>query len=281
MADEDQERFEDYLELERYIEELQAGKSAQPPTDLTPEQARIYQMAALFRSASPENAEPSLAFAEQLKAQLLHAQEDTRSVEPTPEIMPQEISVPSVSSPEPTSTPTKKTGITKPVRFFSRRGLLTGGAVAAASLVIGAGTTHILEQSAASHDKDSISTTQPSSAQLEISTSMPTTWHLATTLAALGQGAVRFTADTLVGYVLRETDTTQGEQIIALSAACTHMGCLVRWQDADRRFHCPCHTAVFAADGTHVRLNYRLSLSPLPRLNTKIENGKVYVQVPQ
>ncbi len=281
MADEDQERFEDYLELERYIEELQAGKGAQPPTDLTPEQARIYHMAALFRSASPENSEPSLAFAEQLKAQLLHAQEDTHSAEQTPETKPQESPVPTVASPEPTPIPTKKTGVTRPARFFSRRGLLTGGAVAAASLVIGAGTTHILDQSTASHDKDSTSTTASASTQLEISTNVTTTWHLATTLAALGQGAVRFTADTLVGYVLRETDATQGEQIVALSAACTHMGCLVRWQDADRRFHCPCHTAVFAEDGTHIRLNYRLSLSPLPRLNTKVENGNVYVQVPQ
>ncbi len=278
MADEDQERFEDYLELERYIEELQVGKRAQPPTDLTPEQARTYHMAALFRSASPENAEPSLAFAEQLKVQLLHAQEDTQSAEQTPESMLQESPVPPIASPETTST---KTGITRPARFFSRRSLLTGGAVAAASLVIGAGTTHILEQSAASHDKDNTAITQPSSTQLAISTSLPTTWHLVTTLAALGQGAVRFTADTLVGYVLRETDATQGEQIIALSAACTHMGCLVRWQDADRRFHCPCHTAVFAEDGTHIRLNYRLSLSPLPRLNTKVENGNVYVQVPK
>ncbi len=40
---EDQERFEDYLELERYLEELQAGHVAHPPENLTPGQARIYR----------------------------------------------------------------------------------------------------------------------------------------------------------------------------------------------------------------------------------------------
>lgn len=36
MAGEDQERFEDYLELDHYIEELRAGHIAHPPRGLTP-----------------------------------------------------------------------------------------------------------------------------------------------------------------------------------------------------------------------------------------------------
>jgi cytochrome b6-f complex iron-sulfur subunit len=279
MADEDQERFEDYIELERYIEGLQAGKDAKLPMDLTPEQARIYQMAALFRSASPENAEPRTAFAEQLKTQLLNAREDAPAPIQADEtsLQEQDISPLSVTKPE----PIRKPGIARPVRFFSRRGLLTGGAVAAASLVIGAGATHLIEQNLSSHNDTTTSTTStPSNTRIEIGTTIPTTWHFVTTLDTLGESAVRFTTDTLVGYVLRVNDTTQGEQIIALSAACTHMGCIVRWQDSDRRFHCPCHTAVFADDGTHIRLNYRPNLPPLPRLNIKIEVGKVYVEVP-
>ena len=55
MAGEDQERFEDYLELEHYIEELQAGHVAHPPDELTPSKARIYRMAALFRSVVPSS----------------------------------------------------------------------------------------------------------------------------------------------------------------------------------------------------------------------------------
>src|SRR5437899_9051268 len=70
MSGEDQERFEDYLELEHYIEELQAERVAHPPAELTPSQASIYRMAALFRSATPEASEPRPEFAAELQARL-------------------------------------------------------------------------------------------------------------------------------------------------------------------------------------------------------------------
>src|SRR5947209_14628404 len=70
MSGEDQERFEDYLELEHYIEKLQAGRAAHPPAELTPSQASIYRMAALFRSATPEANQPRPEFAAELQARL-------------------------------------------------------------------------------------------------------------------------------------------------------------------------------------------------------------------
>ena len=70
MSEEDQERFEDYLELERYLEEFQAGHAAHPPEGLTPSQARIYRMAALFRSASPGETTPRAEIATALQARL-------------------------------------------------------------------------------------------------------------------------------------------------------------------------------------------------------------------
>jgi cytochrome b6-f complex iron-sulfur subunit len=45
--------------------------------------------------------------------------------------------------------------------------------------------------------------------------------------------------------VVRKAD---GE-FIALSAVCTHLGCLVHWSPAERHILCPCHAAVFSADG--------------------------------
>ncbi|MBW8713300.1 MAG: ubiquinol-cytochrome c reductase iron-sulfur subunit [Acidobacteria bacterium] len=38
--------------------------------------------------------------------------------------------------------------------------------------------------------------------------------------------------------------------IRAMSATCTHLGCQVRWEAKDKKFRCPCHGGVYAADGT-------------------------------
>ncbi|MGQ0588677.1 MAG: Rieske 2Fe-2S domain-containing protein, partial [Sphingosinicella sp.] len=38
-------------------------------------------------------------------------------------------------------------------------------------------------------------------------------------------------------------------RVHAVSAACTHMGCLVGWNENDRTWDCPCHGSRFALDG--------------------------------
>ena len=73
MAGEDQERLEDYLELEHYLAELQAEHIAHPPGELTPPLTHIYRMATLFRSASPEADQPRPEFAAALPTRLEQA----------------------------------------------------------------------------------------------------------------------------------------------------------------------------------------------------------------
>ena len=39
----------------------------------------------------------------------------------------------------------------------------------------------------------------------------------------------------------------------ALSARCTHLGCLVAFNDAELAWECPCHGSRFAIDGTVIQ----------------------------
>lgn len=58
-------------------------------------------------------------------------------------------------------------------------------------------------------------------------------------------------------YVVHGTYRGQ-RQIFALRTVCTHLGCIVVWQDAENRFKCPCHGSGFYQDG----INYE---GPAPR----------------
>jgi len=40
------------------------------------------------------------------------------------------------------------------------------------------------------------------------------------------------------------------KQIRAMSATCTHLGCQVQWDKKGKKFRCPCHGGVYAADGS-------------------------------
>ena len=39
------------------------------------------------------------------------------------------------------------------------------------------------------------------------------------------------------------------EGFSAFNAACTHLGCIVKWSDKEKIFYCPCHAAKFAPSG--------------------------------
>lgn len=62
--------------------------------------------------------------------------------------------------------------------------------------------------------------------------------------------------------------------LVAYSAVCTHLGCLVKWESSKKEFLCPCHAAVFDAEG---RVVSGPAPAPLPAYKVKEVGGKVYV----
>ncbi len=307
MASDDQERFEDYLELEQYIEDLQAGRVAHPPENLTPAQARIYRMAALFRSGLPEAATPRPEFVEELRNRLLALdpfvaeEEDTmkRAAVTLPPEQPaaqqsQEASQQEVAQ-QPPVPPRKETR--KRVVSVSRRGLLSRGAVAAASLAIGVGVGIAASQKVPNNPPISALATPESKVPTPTVYKTPvpflvtsgsassgtTMLHFVTTVDQVGDGAVKFETDTVVGYIKRNDEKDKSgstDPFIAVSAACTHMGCIVKWEDTDQQFHGPCHGGVFTEYGMPTNSGPVHYLTPLPRMKVMLgEDGKLYVVV--
>lgn len=43
-------------------------------------------------------------------------------------------------------------------------------------------------------------------------------------------------------------------KVFSCSAACTHMGCIVHWNGAEKSWNCPCHGSRFNYDGKVIQL---------------------------
>ena len=61
---------------------------------------------------------------------------------------------------------------------------------------------------------------------------------------------------------------------VAFSAQCTHKGCLVKWNDRQALFICPCHEGRFDEDGNVVS---GLPRRPLTRFRVGVVRDELYV----
>ena len=70
------------------------------------------------------------------------------------------------------------------------------------------------------------------------------------------------------------TDSGNGNFVV-FSRVCSHLNCLVRWEESKEQFLCPCHGGVFDEEGNVVA-------GPPPRalekLSVKVEDGVLYVK---
>ena len=61
-------------------------------------------------------------------------------------------------------------------------------------------------------------------------------------------------------FVLRASET----EVLALPAICTHMRCILKWNQAAGQFHCPCHQGAFDRNGNVLHGPPNRALAPYP-----------------
>ena len=65
-------------------------------------------------------------------------------------------------------------------------------------------------------------------------------------------------------------------EVKVFSAICTHLGCLVDWNDHKRQLQCPCHAGLFDTDG---RVVGGPPPRPLPSYPARVADGKIFVEL--
>lgn len=148
-------------------------------------------------------------------------------------------------------------------RRVSRRALMRAGGVGAAAAVAGA----LLDRTVLGGTTDA----PPADGPLVTGAGR---WVPVLADGELPPGSVvRFTAGAVEGIAVNRAG-----RLTALSAVCTHMGCLLRPNAAAGSLDCPCHTAAFTLDGAPVNREY---LKPLPVIDVRSRAGHIEVHIPE
>jgi len=67
-----------------------------------------------------------------------------------------------------------------------------------------------------------------------------------------------------------------GDEFVALSTVCTHLGCKVHWKEKKKLFFCPCHDGYFDARGKVLK---GPPPAPLPSFKVEVIHQAVYIYV--
>lgn len=80
-----------------------------------------------------------------------------------------------------------------------------------------------------------------------------------------------FTFKRKPALLIRKTDT----DLVAISAVCTHLGCIVKFHEDSKQLVCPCHGAKYDQSG---RVLGGPAPKPLTAYNARIEAGTIIVE---
>lgn len=101
---------------------------------------------------------------------------------------------------------------------------------------------------------------------------LPENQPVPVTLRVTRQDGFTQVVDRTVVYVVR----TGEQDVRVMQSTCTHLGCRTSYDRQSKRIKCPCHGGVYDIQGNVVEGPPPM---PLPRLNARVENGQVLVQV--
>jgi Rieske Fe-S protein len=228
--------------LSKIIDDLAAERRPDGIDELSAEDLELAQTAAMLRSAAPERLQPRDEFVESLAQRLADKQQ--------------------AGAPQPAASRTS--GV-------SRRSVLWRAAAAMAGLAAaGAGVTVAYKEGESNGSKDEATSDLTAPMVPTDRGSWQHTGHNVSQVAA--GSAVRFRAGALEGFVVNPGNK---RDVYALSAVCTHMGCMLSWLKDAETFLCPCHGALYDAGGTVIS---GIARHPLPRLRLRVDvDGDIYV----
>jgi Rieske Fe-S protein len=149
-------------------------------------------------------------------------------------------------------------------RRFSRRDWLRTAGAAAAAVVVGVA----LDRVATSQQQSGGPGTTPGTATL-----LPDggSWRPVAAVSAVPVGhALPVSTATVDAVIINDSGN-----ISAVSGVCTHLGCKLQPDDANRKLNCPCHQTAFSWTGKV--LYYRLKAAPanLPLIQSRVNNGTI------
>jgi Rieske Fe-S protein len=226
-------------ELERLsdiLDDLAAERDPATRQELSADELELVRTAAFLKAARPDAMQPRAGFMDELAARL---------------------------SEKPAGQPAPA----QPARGVSRRGILSKFvATAIAGVAVGAGGGV-----AAAYDRGKQDGAVEEANEVYKAPMAPAdrgTWmDTGIALSSLKPGqAARFRAGALEGFVVNPGN---GKAAYAVSAVCTHMGCILSWLEPSTTFLCPCHGAQYNANGTVLS---GIARHPLPPL--KVEHRK-------
>ncbi|HWE63512.1 MAG TPA: Rieske (2Fe-2S) protein [Chloroflexota bacterium] len=264
--------------LNRVLDDLAAERDPHDRHALSAEDASLAQTAAFLKAAAPDRGMPNERFVERLSARVIAMREQSATAT---------TSVTGNTAPEGATAQAGEAAVgttpRAPARGLSRRGLIGRIAAMAAGAAAGAGAGEALRGHA---DTTAAAAAYERGKQegMHQATSSPYREPMAPPdrgrWFATGQNRktlsaawpVHFQVGAVAGFLVNPGN---GKPIYAVSAVCTHMGCLLSWMDSAGTFLCPCHGAQYQADGTVLS---GIARHPLPRLEVRVDDdGEIYV----